>query len=99
MFKSTKLWVLGSVLLIALTACGTTSSHDAMSGMDLRQPLRRGATAEDMREIIRNDWGTRRDRGAEDRKGLEQVGLRNGGLIGIDQLREDPHLEMHARGG
>lgn len=71
----------------------------AMSGMDLRQPLRRGASAEDMREIIRNGWGARRDRGAEERKGLEQVGLRNGGLIGIDRLREDPHLEMHARGG
>ena len=33
------------------------------------------------------------------RKALEQVGLRNGKLIGIDQLRGDPHLEMHARGG
>jgi cyclic pyranopterin phosphate synthase len=27
------------------------------------------------------------------------VGLRDGGLIDIDRLREDPHLEMHARGG
>jgi cyclic pyranopterin phosphate synthase len=71
----------------------------AMSGVDLRQPLRRGVSAEDMREIIRTGWEARRDRGAEDRKGLEQVGLRNGGLIGIDRLREDPHLEMHARGG
>ena len=71
----------------------------AMSGMDLRRPLRRGVSAEDMRSIIRNGWGARRDRGAEERKGLEQVGLRNGGLIGIDRLREDPHLEMHARGG
>ncbi len=71
----------------------------AMSGVDLRQPLRRGVSAEDMREIIRTGWEARRDRGAEERKGLEQVGLRNGGLIGIDRLREDPHLEMHARGG
>jgi cyclic pyranopterin phosphate synthase len=71
----------------------------AMSGVDLRQPLRRGVSAEDMREIIRTGWDARRDRGAEERKGLEQVGLRNGGLIGIDRLREDPHLEMHARGG
>jgi cyclic pyranopterin phosphate synthase len=30
---------------------------------------------------------------------LERVGLRDGGLIEIDRLREDPHLEMHARGG
>ena len=71
----------------------------AMSGMDLRQPLRRGVSAEEMRQIIRNGWSARQDRGAEERKGLEQVGLRNGGLIGIDRLREDPHLEMHARGG
>jgi cyclic pyranopterin phosphate synthase len=41
----------------------------------------------------------RRDRGAEERKALERAGLREGGLIGIDRLREDPHLEMHARGG
>jgi hypothetical protein len=25
--------------------------------------------------------------------------LRVGGLIGVEKLREDPHLEMHARGG
>jgi cyclic pyranopterin phosphate synthase len=25
--------------------------------------------------------------------------LRDRGLIGIERLREDPHLEMHARGG
>ena len=71
----------------------------AMSGIDLRQSLRRGVNAEDMRQIIRKGWSARQDRGAEERKGLEKVGLRNGGLIGIDQLREDPHLEMHARGG
>lgn len=71
----------------------------AISGVDLRQLLRRGVSAEDMREVIRTGWDARRDRGAEERKGLEQVGLRNGGLIGIDRLREDPHLEMHARGG
>lgn len=71
----------------------------ATSGTDLRKPLRAGATAEQMREIIRAGWAARRDRGAEERKALERVGLRDGGLIGIDRLREDPHLEMHARGG
>jgi GTP 3',8-cyclase len=49
--------------------------------------------------LIGEGWQARRDRGAESRKALEQVGLRNGKLIGIDQLRGDPHLEMHARGG
>jgi cyclic pyranopterin phosphate synthase len=54
---------------------------------------------EQMREIIRSGWVARHDRGAEERKALERVGLREGGLIDIDRLREDPHLEMHARGG
>jgi cyclic pyranopterin phosphate synthase len=71
----------------------------ATSGTDLRQPLRMGASPEDMRTMIRSGWAARRNRGAEERKALERVGLRDGGLIGIDRLREDPHLEMHARGG
>lgn len=71
----------------------------AASGVDLRKPLRRGASSAEMRELIRSLWTARRDRGAEERKALEQFGLRSSGLIGIDQLREDPHLEMHARGG
>jgi GTP 3',8-cyclase len=71
----------------------------AASGVDLRKPLRLGASSEEMREVIRSVWAARRDRGAEERKTLERVGLRSGGLIHIDRLREDPHLEMHARGG
>jgi len=71
----------------------------AASGVDLRKPLRRGAGSAEMRELIRSLWTARRDRGAEERKALERLGLRSSGLIGIDQLREDPHLEMHARGG
>jgi GTP 3',8-cyclase len=71
----------------------------ATSGTDLRNPLRAGVGAERMRAMIKTGWEGRRDRGAEERKALERVGLRDGGLIGIDRLREDPHLEMHARGG
>ncbi|TKS58197.1 MAG: cyclic pyranopterin phosphate synthase MoaA [Nitrospira sp.] len=71
----------------------------ATSGTDLRNPLRTGASPEQMREMIQSSWAARRDRGAEERKVLELVGLRDSGLIGIDRLREDPHLEMHARGG
>lgn len=71
----------------------------AMSGTDLSKPLRRGASPDEIREIIRSGWAARRDRGAEERKLLERSGLRDGGLIGIERLREDPHLEMHARGG
>jgi cyclic pyranopterin phosphate synthase len=71
----------------------------ATTGTDLRRPLRDGLSANDMRALIRSGWESRRDRGAEERKALEKDGLREGGLIGIDRLREDPHLEMHARGG
>ena len=71
----------------------------ASQGRDLRQPLRAGASPEQMRAVIRAGWEARKDRGAEERKALERLGLRDGKLIGIDQLREDPHLEMHARGG
>ncbi|ALA57866.1 GTP 3',8-cyclase MoaA [Nitrospira moscoviensis] len=71
----------------------------ATSGTDLRNPLRAGVGADRMRAMIKAGWEGRRDRGAEERKALERVGLRDGGLIGIDRLREDPHLEMHARGG
>jgi cyclic pyranopterin phosphate synthase len=70
----------------------------AKHGMDLRQPLRAGVSREEMRSLLRSVWGSRMDRGAEERKELEQIGAR-GRLIGIDKLREDPHLEMHARGG
>ncbi len=71
----------------------------ATTGTDLRNPLRAGADPDTMRAMIRAGWSGRRDRGAEERKALERAGLRDGGLIGIDRLREDPHLEMHARGG
>jgi GTP 3',8-cyclase len=70
----------------------------AKHGIDLREPLRAGVSREDMTSLIRSIWKERRDRGAEERKELEQTGLR-GRLIGIEKLREDPHLEMHARGG
>jgi cyclic pyranopterin phosphate synthase len=71
----------------------------ATVGTDLRKPVRSGVDPEEIRRIIRGGWEARRDRGAEERKALERMGLRDGGLIGIERLREDPHLEMHARGG
>ena len=71
----------------------------ATTGTDLRTPLRAGASADEMRALLRADWEGRSDRGAEERKALERDGLRVGGLIRIETLRENPHLEMHARGG
>lgn len=71
----------------------------AKVGTDLRQPLRAGAPPDSIRALIRSVWQGRKDRGAEERKALEQVGAREVQLIEVKKLREDPHLEMHARGG
>ena len=70
----------------------------ATAGIDLRQPLREGASREEIKALILSGWQARRDRGAEQRKELEKVGIR-ARLVEIERLRQDPHLEMHARGG
>lgn len=69
----------------------------AKHGIDLREPLRMQDLTE-VRHRIRSGWGARTDRGAEERKRLEQSSLR-GRFIEIEKLRQDPRLEMHARGG
>jgi len=71
----------------------------AKDGTDLRGPLRAGASPDSIRTLIRSVWQGRKDRGAEERKALEQAGVREERLIEVKKLREDPHLEMHARGG
>jgi len=69
----------------------------AKQGIDVREPLRMKDLTE-VRNRIRSGWQTRTDRGAEERKHLEQSSMR-GPFIDIEKLRQDPHLEMHARGG
>lgn len=70
----------------------------AKHGIDLREPLRAGGTVEELQARVLAGWTHRRDRGAEERKALEHLNTR-GQFIAIEQLRQDPHLEMHARGG
>ncbi len=70
----------------------------AQRGVDLRTPLRDGASRDELRALIASGWTRRRDRGAEERKELEVIGHR-GVLVEIEGLRQDPHLEMHTRGG
>jgi len=70
----------------------------AQRGIDLRTPLRDGASRDTLRALIASGWGRRRDRGAEERKDLEAIGHR-GVLVQIEGLRQDPRLEMHTRGG
>jgi GTP 3',8-cyclase len=67
----------------------------AQTGIDLRGPLRRGASPEELKALIASAWRGRADRGAEQRLALRD----RTPLVQIGRLREDPHLEMHTRGG
>ena len=67
----------------------------AMSGTPLRQRLRDGASAEDLRRLIEQVWLARTDRGAE----LRLAAGNRQPLIPVETLRNEPHLEMHTRGG
>lgn len=70
----------------------------AKTGLDLRKSIRARRSREDLVSMIQSVWETRRDRGAEERKELE-TSTGRGRFIDIERLRQDPHLEMHARGG
>jgi GTP 3',8-cyclase len=67
----------------------------AAQGIDLRGPVRQGATAAEIDALVRSTWEGRRDRGAEDRLAARD----RSPLIPVATLRRDPHLEMHTRGG
>jgi GTP 3',8-cyclase len=76
----------------------------ATGGTDLRKLLRgAAATANASREgadaeiasVIAEAWRAREDRGAEERASRNH----REAFIGIEELRRDPHLEMHTRGG
>jgi GTP 3',8-cyclase len=67
----------------------------AQRGTDLRGPLRDGASREALKTLVASTWRDRRDRGAEERLQLRH----RSPLVQIAKLREDPHLEMHTRGG
>lgn len=64
-------------------------------GIDLRRPLRENATEEELRDIIVSTWSRRNDRGAEERLGITA----RTPLVEADGLRQNPHWEMHTRGG
>jgi cyclic pyranopterin phosphate synthase len=67
----------------------------AACGIDLRGPMRRGASADEIRDILARGWQGRDDRGAEMRLAL---GDRRA-FVPITVLKQNPHLEMHTRGG
>jgi cyclic pyranopterin phosphate synthase len=67
----------------------------ATHGVDLRGPLRSGASPDEIAAQISSVWRARQDRGAELRLAQRDRGV----FVPLEQLRQDPHLEMHTRGG
>ncbi len=67
----------------------------ARTGVDLRSPIRAGWSKDQLAGLIRRSWMAREDRGAEQR--LEQEGRQ--ALAGAEEMKANPHLEMHTRGG
>ena len=67
----------------------------AERGLSLRDPLRQGASDAELADLIGGGWRTRADRGAEERLQVAQ----RGALYPVESLRQDPHREMHTRGG
>ncbi len=65
------------------------------AGVDLRTPLREGATDAELTRLVTDVWQARTDRGAEVRNALGP----RGALYGIEGLRADSRREMHTRGG
>lgn len=79
-----------------VTADGTWfSCLYAERGIDLREPLRTGATDAELADLVARAWRIRDDRGAERRLAEPE----RGALYQIDGLRADPRREMHTRGG
>ena len=67
----------------------------ATRGLDIRTPLRDGATDDALTRLIAEAWQARADRGAETRLTASD----RGAYIAVDDLRKAPQLEMHTRGG
>ncbi|HLW79213.1 MAG TPA: GTP 3',8-cyclase MoaA [Terriglobia bacterium] len=75
----------------------------AVRGIDLKRLLRQTsspgeitpAVASAIASAVSNAWRERTDRGAEERLALGSRGV----LFQIEDLRQDPHREMHTRGG
>lgn len=65
------------------------------SGINLRDHLRRDEGFGNLEALITRHWTSRRDQGAKDRL----IADNRGPLIPLSQLKRNPRLEMHTRGG
>ena len=67
----------------------------ARDGVDLRAPLRAGASDAEIRALLTGLWTQRADHGAEERLAKEG----RTAAASREELARDHHLEMHKRGG
>jgi cyclic pyranopterin phosphate synthase len=67
----------------------------AQEGLDLCRLVRAGQPPEELAACIRQRWARRADRGAEERA----ADPHRGALYQVEDLKKDPHREMHTRGG
>ena len=67
----------------------------ATEGIDLRKVVRTGAGGDELKALIASAWRARDDRGAEVRLALGE----RRAFVPVNALRQNPHLEMHTRGG
>lgn len=67
----------------------------AKSGLNVREMLRQQPEDGELSQALSQFWEVRRDQGAVERSRLEQ----RAGYVSLAELRSDPHLEMHTRGG
>lgn len=67
----------------------------APQGTNLRDPLREGATNAELAQRILGRWSERADRGAQERLAMHE----RTALASSEELRANPHWEMHTRGG
>ncbi len=68
----------------------------ATKGTDLKALLRGDADEAALERVLEAAWSSRRDRGAEERRGLLQL---RGPSRSLAELAAQPQLEMHRRGG
>ncbi|MBT9583554.1 GTP 3',8-cyclase MoaA [bacterium] len=67
----------------------------AKTGLDVRTSLRRGDSDDQIGHQIGDFWRSRVDQGALQRAGM----LERSGYVSLEELRTNPRLEMHTRGG
>jgi cyclic pyranopterin phosphate synthase len=78
-----------------LYATGGTDLRKLLRGVPVNAGAARDAADSEIADVIAEAWRGREDRGAEERASRNH----REAFLTIEDLRRDPHLEMHTRGG